>query len=187
MSTTRPILDLSPKAIARRNSSNHRCCCSHRRVAPQQPRAQPKPRAHLNPLVKVLYEKLNDKQRQSVCFDWEHNDSKLGLLRTRVANNWHITKPNLNSEFFTAEQRDLVRKIFEASWMPTGYRSSTSSLKMTAVALRRTKNIAIFGKPGDGNFEFVLTGRHMTLRCDGNSAESVAFRRSDFLWSRTYR
>lgn len=37
------------------------------------------------------------------------------------------------------------------------------------------QNVAIFGKPGDGNFEFVITGRHMTLRCDGNSAESVAF------------
>ena len=37
------------------------------------------------------------------------------------------------------------------------------------------QSIAIFGQPGDGKFEFVLTGRHMTLRCDGNSSENVAF------------
>ena len=37
------------------------------------------------------------------------------------------------------------------------------------------QSIAIFGKPGEGKFELVLTGRHMTLRCDGNSADHVAF------------
>jgi hypothetical protein len=37
------------------------------------------------------------------------------------------------------------------------------------------QNVAIFGQPGKAQFEFVLTGRHMTLRCDGNSAEHVAF------------
>lgn len=37
------------------------------------------------------------------------------------------------------------------------------------------QSIAIFGEPGVGKFELVLTGRHMTLRCDGNSADHVAF------------
>ncbi len=36
------------------------------------------------------------------------------------------------------------------------------------------QSIAMFGKPGE-KFEFVMTGRHMTLRCDGNSTEHVAF------------
>ena len=37
------------------------------------------------------------------------------------------------------------------------------------------QSIAIFGQPGVDKFEFVMTGRHMTIRCDGNSAEHVAF------------
>jgi hypothetical protein len=37
------------------------------------------------------------------------------------------------------------------------------------------QSIAIFGRPGQGKFEFVLTGRHMTLGCDVHSAEQVAF------------
>ena len=41
--------------------------------------------------------------------------------------------------------------------------------------LGETNSIAIFGEPGRAEFEFVLTGRHMTTRCDGNSAEHVAF------------
>jgi len=37
------------------------------------------------------------------------------------------------------------------------------------------QSIAIFGTPGSDTFEFILTGRHITLRCDGNSAQHVAF------------
>ena len=29
---------------------------------------------------------------QEICFAWDYQDPKRGLLRTRVANNWHITK-----------------------------------------------------------------------------------------------
>src|SRR5262249_40033206 len=36
-------------------------------------------------------------------------------------------------------------------------------------------SLAIFGKPGDGQFEMVITGRHMTLRADGNSTSGAAF------------
>jgi hypothetical protein len=35
--------------------------------------------------------------------------------------------------------------------------------------------IALFGEPGSGKFEFVLTGRHVTRRCDGDSVEGAAF------------
>ena len=36
-------------------------------------------------------------------------------------------------------------------------------------------SIAIFGKPETGKFEFVLTGRHCTRRCDGDSVDGTAF------------
>ena len=36
-------------------------------------------------------------------------------------------------------------------------------------------SIALFGQPGKGKFEFVLTGRHVTRRCDGDSLEGSAF------------
>ena len=34
---------------------------------------------------------------------------------------------------------------------------------------------AVFGAPGSDKFEFVLTGRHLTIRADGNSVENTAF------------
>jgi hypothetical protein len=38
----------------------------------------------------------------------------------------------------------------------------------------QSQSLAIFGQPGTDKFEFVLASRHMTLRCDGHSAEHVA-------------
>jgi hypothetical protein len=36
-------------------------------------------------------------------------------------------------------------------------------------------SVALFGSPGTGAFEFVLTGRHCTVRCDGHSVHGAAF------------
>ncbi|HET6883531.1 MAG TPA: DUF3500 domain-containing protein [Pirellulales bacterium] len=126
-------------------------------------------------LVKLLYDSLNDDQRKQLCFDWDHQDPDLGLLRTRVGNNWHITKPAINSNYFNRDQQALVRHIFEGIIQPDWHQRIDKQLRDDAGGFGNEQNIAIFGKPGEGKFEFVMTGRHMTLRCDGNSAEHVAF------------
>ena len=126
-------------------------------------------------LVKVLYEKLSPGQREKVCYVWDHMDPERGLLRTRVANNWHINDKVINSEFYTDEQRDIIRKIFEGMVQPEWISKFDQQLEDDAGGFGNEQNIAIFGTPGDGKFELVMTGRHMTMRCDGNSAEHVAF------------
>ncbi|MBX9787955.1 MAG: DUF3500 domain-containing protein [Pirellulales bacterium] len=126
-------------------------------------------------LVKVLYDKLTPGQREKVCYSWDHVDPKRGLLRTRVENNWHINDLVINSEFFTDEQRDLIRKIFEGIVQPDWIAKFDQQLEDDAGGFGNDQNIAIFGTPGEGKFQFVMTGRHMTVRCDGNSAEHVAF------------
>ena len=35
-------------------------------------------------LVSVLYDSLNEKQKNEVCFDWDHVDKTRGLLRFNV-------------------------------------------------------------------------------------------------------
>ncbi len=126
-------------------------------------------------LVKVLFESLKAEQREKVCYDWDFVDAKRGLLRTRVANNWMINPEEVNSEFYSGEQKDLIRKIFEGVINPEWHASFDKQLEDDCGGFGEEQSIAIFGKPGDGKFEFVLTGRHMTLRCDGNSSENVAF------------
>jgi hypothetical protein len=125
--------------------------------------------------VKKLYDSFNEKQRSTLCFDWDHQDKTRGLLRTRVANNWHITEPQINSDFFTKDQQGMVREIFEGLIQKDWHAKIDKQLEDDAGGFGEEQNIAIFGKPGDGKFEFVMTGRHMTLRCDGNSADHVAF------------
>ena len=63
-------------------------------------------------LVKVLYESFTPVQKQAVCFAWDYQHPKMGLLRTRVENNWNITGQHIVSDFYTNEQRDLMRKIY---------------------------------------------------------------------------
>lgn len=126
-------------------------------------------------LVKVLFDTLSAKQRQQVCFDWDYIDKKRGLLRTRVENNWKITKPSIKSDFFTAEQQKLIQKIFLGMTNFDWHERWDKQLQDDVGGFGNRQSIAIFGKPGTKQFEFVLASRHMTLRCDGNSAEHVAF------------
>lgn len=125
-------------------------------------------------IVKHLYGSLTDKQKGEVCFGWDHTD-KRGLLRTRVENNWHITKPDINSDFFTADQRAVIKQIFEGIIQPDWHKRIYKQLEDDAGGFGEDQNIAIFGTPGSDKFEFVMTGRHMTLRCDGHSSEHAAF------------
>lgn len=126
-------------------------------------------------LVKTLFDSLKPEQKSEVCFAWDHMDKDRGLLRTRISNNWHITKPVINSNFFTKDQQQLVRDIWEGIINPEWHAKVDKQLKDDAGGFGNQQNIAIFGQPGGDKFELVMTGRHMTLRCDGNTTEHVAF------------
>lgn len=143
-------------------------------VAPQLALAKPRSNESPETLVKILYDSFNETQRTALCFAWDFQDNR-GLLRTRVSNNWHITQPTINSEFFTDDQRHLIRHIFEGIIQPEWHEKIDAQLQDDAGGFGNEQNIAIFGTPGTNQFEFVMTGRHMTLRCDGDSAEHVAF------------
>lgn len=125
--------------------------------------------------VKQLYDLLTPEQRKVICFAWDHVDPERGLLRTRVANNWNVTDEMINSDFFTDDQRDLIRETYKGILQPEWHAKIDKQLADDGGGYGESQSIAIFGEPGSGKFEFVMTGRHMTLRCDGNSAEHVAF------------
>ncbi len=126
-------------------------------------------------LVKVLYDTLSPKQRETICFAWDYQDPTRGLLRTRVANNWEITNQTIKSDFYTNDQRAIIRGIFEGIISPGWHARIDKQLGDDSGGYGTHNSIAIFGHPGADKFEFVMTGRHMTIRCDGNSADHVAF------------
>jgi hypothetical protein len=125
----------------------------------------PKPEA----MVVDLYSTLTEAQRKEVCFPFEHE------LRSKVDNNWHITKPTL-TDFYTKDQQEMVRQIF------MGLHSEQYAKQVLGQVTHDSgkagfgaSSVAIFGEPGKGKFQFVLTGRHCTRRCDNDSVPGVAF------------
>ena len=68
-------------------------------------------------LVKQLYDSLRPEQSKAVAFDWDYTDER-GLLRTRVSNNWNITKPTIASDFYSKDQQEIIRAIYEGLFHP---------------------------------------------------------------------
>jgi hypothetical protein len=126
-------------------------------------------------LAGQLHASLTEAQRQQVCFPWNHVHPRFGLLRTRVGNNWNVTEPTVAGDFFTNDQQRLIRDIFEHLIEPEWHARFDRQLEDDTGGFGHDQSIALIGEPGSGTFQFLLTGRHMTLRCDGDSAEHVAF------------
>lgn len=133
------------------------------------------PAASAETLAQALHASLTPAQREAVCFPWDYHHPKFGLLRTRVANNWNATKPAVKSSFFTADQQRMVRDIFEQLISPDWLSRFDKQLEDDTGGFGHDQSIALIGEPGSGKFQFLLTGRHTTLRCDGDSAEHVVF------------
>jgi hypothetical protein len=117
-------------------------------------------------LVQQLYGTLNDKQKELCAFPFDHQ------LRSAINNNWHITKARLTKDF-DKDQQDLIRQIFNGLHSPDWAEKVMGQVEHDGGF--DGSSIALFGEPGSGKFEFVLTGRHVTRRCDGDSVEGAAF------------
>ena len=128
--------------------------------------ARPKAKEHSETLVATLYKSLSEEQKQKVAFPFDHP------LRSKVDNNWQIT-PVTIAEFFTPDQQAMIAEIFRGLHNPEFVDKVLYHINEDAGGLGKY-SVALFGEPG-GAFEFVLTGRHCTARCDGDSVEGAAF------------
>lgn len=130
--------------------------------------AEPKARAS-ETLAATLFGSLKPEQKTALCFPFDHP------LRRKVDNNWHITKPAIGS-FLAPDQQQMAREIF-LQLHSEEYRDAV----MKQVEHDNAEegfggsSIAFFGEPASGKFEFVLTSRHVTRRCDGDSVAGKAF------------
>ena len=143
-------------------------------VVPAMARAADEAKPVPETLVKKLFDSLDVKQKEEVCFAWDFKDDR-GVLRTHVSNNWQITDKKLNSGFFNKDQQDMIEALFWGMYSPDWHDRIKKQLQGDAGGYGKEQSIAIFGTPGSGKFEFVMTGRHLTIRCDGDSTEHVAF------------
>ena len=137
---------------------------SARAVAPV---AGPSPSAASETAVARFYASLKDDQRKLLCFPFDDP------LRSKVQNNWAIVKPTIGD--LTGDQKALCREIFKNLLSDEGHERFQKQMDGDAGGFK-TYHVAVFGEPGtDKPFEWVLTGRHVTVRADGNSVEGAAF------------
>lgn len=129
--------------------------------------AAPKATSGAETAAKRLYDSLTDEQRKAICFPFDHE------LRSRINANWEITKPKI-AELFTKEQQVTIDEIFRGVTSPDGYERFIKQMEDDAGGIDQY-HVALFGAPDSGKFEFEMTGRHMTIRADGDSVENVAF------------
>ena len=99
-------------------------------------------------LVQALHKSLSEKQRKELCFPFDHP------LRSKVNNNWQIVKPELRN-FFTKDQQAMVKEIF-LGLHSEEYAELVYEQVEEDGGFDRS-SIALFGEPGSGKFEFVLT------------------------------
>ncbi len=127
----------------------------------------PSPSAAAETAVARFYKTITPEQRKVICFPFDHP------LRSTVKNNWAIVKPTIDD--MKPEQQALCREIMKNLCSEEGYERFMKQMDDDAGGFE-SYHVAVFGEPGtDKPFEWVLTGRHDTLRADGNSVEGAAF------------
>ncbi len=127
----------------------------------------PTPSAPAETAVGRFYKTITPEQRKVICFPFDHP------RRSMVNNNWDIVKPTIGD--MSPEQQALCQEIMKNLCSEDGYERFMKQMEDDDGGIENY-HVAVFGEPGtDKPFEWVLTGRHDTLRADGNSVEGAAF------------
>jgi hypothetical protein len=130
--------------------------------------AAPTPQSAAETAVGRFYQSLSSQQKETIVFPFDHE------LRRKISANWHITKPTIGDDFYTKEQRENIREILSKVTSSDGWERLKTQLDDDAGGLEFF-SVAVFGTPGTGKFQFEITGRHLTLRADGDSVDQAAF------------
>lgn len=130
--------------------------------------AAPTAKSTAETAVGRFYDSLSDNQRKTIVFPFDHE------LRRRINANWHVTKPTLDDDFYTKEQRAIVDQILRGVTTEDGYERIMRQTADDSGGIG-DYSVAVFGTPGAGKFEWEITGRHLTLRADGDSVDKAAF------------
>jgi len=118
--------------------------------------------------VARFHQSLSDEQRQQICLPFEHES------RQRISANWHVVDPVVGDSFYTDEQRRTIDEIVRNVTSEDGYERLLRQMDDDDGGIE-SYSVAMFGDPEAGQFEWEMTGRHLTLRADGNTVDQAAF------------
>jgi len=118
-------------------------------------------------LAKKLFESLKPEQKELVALPWEDK------RRLQVSNNWDIV-PQQIGKFYSGDQQQMIRDIFRGIVSEDGAGRFAKQMKDDYGGFDRY-TVALFGDPNTAKFEFVMTGRHLTIRCNSDKDVGAAF------------
>jgi len=117
-----------------------------------------------------LYKSLNDEQKRIVCLPIDHP------RRQYVSNWWYIHREHRIPGTFTAEQQELIQRIFDSLHNAEHRAAVNKQVEIDQYGqLRNAPAAGFFGNPDDADFEFIFTGHHVTRRCNAHTDKGLGF------------
>lgn len=142
------------------------------------PAAEKKPRP-AEELVRELYSTLKGDQKAKIVLPYDAGAPKGGkggiAKRLRMEN--RAMDGVTQDSVYTKAQMELVERIVKAmSSGDDGYRQMSRGGTWDASKTFGKTGAHIYGDPsGKDPWAFVFTGHHLTVRCDGNFGDGIAF------------
>lgn len=118
-------------------------------------------------LVKRFHESLKPEQKEKVCFGWDNP------LRTKVANNWDIVDQKIGT-FYTGDQQQILKDLFRGIVSEDGFGRFQKQMTDDYGGFEKY-TVAVFADATASKLEWVLAGRHLTMRCSTDPASKAAF------------
>ena len=127
-------------------------------------------KAEKDSLTMQFYKSLSEEQRGKICLPVNH------AKRQFVSNWWYICPEQRLNTFYTQEQQDLVRQIFESLHSPEHREKMNWQVQKDLMGnIKNTPSVGFFGTPADKGFEFIYTGHHVTRRCNAHTDKGLGF------------
>ncbi|MCP5541870.1 MAG: DUF3500 domain-containing protein [Akkermansiaceae bacterium] len=126
--------------------------------------------AETDSLPMQFFKSLTDEQRSKICLPVNHPK------RQFVSNWWYICPDQRLHTFYTKEQQDLVKQIFESLHAPDYREKMNWQVEKDLMGkIANTPSVGFFGTPEDQDFEFIYTGHHVTRRANAHTDKGMGF------------
>jgi hypothetical protein len=128
-------------------------------------------------LIRDLYASLTADQRAMVVYPWNHGGGGNNQLPARQRF-YNQAFGRTIGDAYTTPQKDLVKSILKSVCSADdGYQRVSTVLQTDNWNNSGFNGAAatIFGDPSAGQFAWLFTAHHLTLRCDGDSEPNAAF------------
>lgn len=117
-----------------------------------------------------FYKSLSEEQHAKIVLPLTHPQ------RGFVSNWWYICPEQRLNTFYTKDQQDLVRQIFESLHHPDYREKMNWQVQKDLMGnIKNTPSVGFFGTPADADFEFIYTGHHVTRRCHASTDLGLGF------------